>query len=85
MNNSYVTRDKGIASLRCQFALRLLGPIAIYGIVNAIGVVLTLYFLHQPAIASLTDVPANNNVPSHKGICGFVHPFSPQSLGAVVS
>lgn len=84
MSNSYVTRDRGVATLRCQFASRLFGPFAISGIVNAIGLVLTLYFLHQSTIASPTDVPETKKVPSYKGICRFSHPFSTWSLGARV-
>ena len=65
--------------------ISLLGPVAIYGIVHALRLILMLYFLHQSTVASLTDVQANNKVPSHKGICRFTHPFHPQSPGAVVS
>lgn len=87
MSSNYVTKDKRIANYRCELTFHLLGPIAIYSTINAIGLVLMLAFLiHQQLlycqthqqIAKLLLIKAStesfiqHTIPEHCGVPCFV-------------
>ena len=83
-----VARDKAVANFRCHFALHVLGPGTIYGLIGGAGLVFMLCFPRQSTVAFLPHVPASNRVTSSKGIGASVLPswrIGPQSQSALVS